>query len=214
MTAVLRAVINQEGPGLRFPRAQEPWWPSLGTAFSHHPHWGARTIGTMASRLSLVLWAFVCTTVLACSSCSSSQATSHDAGDSDGNRAGEAGQDASSRDAGLSLRNDSGECLACTDSAGNCILGNTNDHCGYGGSICTNCSQQPGTTCQLPVNAEQWLCWPVDAGVDSGCAGCIDGVGQCQAGTSLAACGTGGFKCIDCSGTCTPNIYGYWICEG
>lgn len=85
-----------------------------------------------------------------------------------------------------------------------CIVTTTVQACGRGGESCVLC--QPRESCQAG------LCSLGDGGVDAGImetcettctSGCCDVAGVCQSGTSPAACGTLGSRCLTCA-SCMP----------
>ncbi len=78
-----------------------------------------------------------------------------------------------------------------------CVVGNTDTQCGFGGSTCQDCVPF-SETCNGGVCTGQTTCSP------GTCQGCCEG-NACVSGTSQFACGIGGLACQTCNGgqTCT-----------
>jgi hypothetical protein len=81
----------------------------------------------------------------------------------------------------------------CCDAQGACRLGTELDACGTGGEACAACGAGlgcAGGVCEGTAPA----CGPAT------CGGCCDPAGNCQPGTSTAACGVAGEACAACGG--------------
>ncbi len=105
----------------------------------------------------------------------------------------------------------------CTD--GVCVDGTSEDACGTGGAICTQC--KAGTACdpvsRICVDAQKCGPWS--------CDGCCDAYGACNWGGEDWACGSGGQLCVDClafNDSCDPDTFtcsspetcAPWNCQG
>ena len=157
-----------------------------------------------------------------------SQKVSSEGGSSEGSTSEGGEQDSGTLESGTVT--EAGECLGCM-LHGVCVRGNSDQACGYGDGPCVDCTQRAGTSCQLPFNQEQYVCWPVDAGSEAGtqpeasteagtdanqgaCPGCLS-TGVCQSGFNNDACGHGGALCVNCLAMgqlCSSTGAGGWNC--
>ncbi len=81
----------------------------------------------------------------------------------------------------------------CCDARGVCQSGRTDLVCGAGGQGCHDCAAS-GQAC-----AASGYCYAgAHCGADT-CAGCCDGAGTCQPGTTVGACGAFGSVCTGCA---------------
>ncbi|MBX3126910.1 MAG: hypothetical protein KF718_09345 [Polyangiaceae bacterium] len=98
-----------------------------------------------------------------------------------------------------------GTCNGCCTAAGLCRFGTETDACGTGGQACEDC----GPSGQGCVNSA--CMGPAPTCGPGNCGGCCTAAGQCQPGTSNAACGQAGASCQSCTAsgtTCTqPGNY-------
>lgn len=102
----------------------------------------------------------------------------------------------------------SSTCDGCCTASGECKAGTITSECGSNGSTCTACGG--GASCRATVGGG--TCEPCG---QLNCKGCCAPTGECNSGTSNAACGFSGTTCSACgaSSTCQATGVGGGSCR-
>src|SRR4051812_33320609 len=106
----------------------------------------------------------------------------------------------------------------CCDDKDMCVIGTAATACGKaGGGQCTVCKgalvcDPDNRVCAMPGGSGGGSAGPCAVS----CAGCCDGSGKCQMGTTTGACGAQGARCQSCnaSQTCSMGECADPTCQG